>query len=184
MKSILLFILILFAILCSTNPKYWIFITIIGIVLAFFGTQGLETFDVGDNQADSVATNQVSAVDVDNNEESVTTDDIHYLKPHKTATIDNVDIIYNLMKSNPQLSDADGHPTSSHADDLLYLKSKQMAQQAKESQDIRIRYTSGNMAQYFQEELDEQEHRDWWGNDDKLDQRMTKDGINFYTMPF
>ena len=178
MKSLLLFILIIFAVLVSTNPKYWIFIVIIGLLIALAVKQDMEDFEGFDAGLSE-------SIDVSENDELVTADDISILKPNNSpGTYDNVDIIYNLLQSNPQLTDAEGQLTKFDGDTLLCTKAQDVAKKAKESQDNRIRFTSDNMRQYFQEELDEQENRHWFGNNDQLDYKMVKDEINYYLEPY
>jgi len=84
---------------------------------------------------------------------------------------DNSKVIDSIM--TPPVESVDG-------DTLLYQHSKHMAEQSREAILNRARFTSDNFRPIFQEELDEEEHRDWWDSE-YSGHDMIKDGIN-YTM--
>ena len=84
-------------------------------------------------------------------------------------TFDNSDAVSRLF-SEPRAVDGDQQ---------LYEQMKNVSGRDKQAAMNRARFTSENFKQLFQEELDEQEKRDWW-EDDGLEHQMVKDGVDYY----
>jgi hypothetical protein len=168
---LLVFLLIVFTILCSVDHKYWPLVLLSGLVtIVIFKNFYKEGFASPEN-IEQTEQSQNTSLDVN---VATTQNDID--------KYDNNDAIDMLFMSNPPMLDSSiDIEDPETGDDLLYTQSKNVSQKSKEAQDNRIRFTSDNFRQYFKEELDEQENRHWWDNNDKLDQKMYKDEMpEFY----
>jgi hypothetical protein len=166
---LLVFLLIVFTVLCTVDHKYWPLVLLSSLIAVVI----CKNFGY---LQEGFASN-----DIDSTEKSEDiTANITVTKTLTNNKYDNNETIDTLFMSNPPLlSDVDEDDPET-GDDLLYTQSKSVSQKSKEAQDNRIRFTSDNFRQYFQEELDEQENRHWWDNNDKLDQQMRKDELPIY----
>jgi hypothetical protein len=91
--------------------------------------------------------------------------------PDVAPVFDNTETIRQMMSNKPYQTNeiTDG-------DTRIAEHMHSVGQKAQEAVLHRARFTSDNFRMYFQEELDQQERRDWWEEDD-LDDQMIKDGV-------
>jgi hypothetical protein len=179
----LLFIIVAFAI---TNPRYWVLVSLGSILIGMFllKTEGFVDFTSTVEVSNPKPTDRAVEPDHVQNT-SIDADQIRKLGPSISTEYDNSKLIDDLLQNNPSLMDSNFEPAETYdGDDLLLEKMKDVGKKSKEAMDNRVRFTSDNFRRLFVEELDERESTEWWGNNDKLDQRMVKDEIPWHLAKF
>lgn len=151
--------------LACVNPKFWpLAMTCMFVAFFVYKDSIIEAFSGKAEKFVQPDDEQAVNSDEETAEEAVeieTTDE----KFDNTTTFDK------LFSSNPFELDRS-------ADDLFMEKGREIGVRNKEAMDNRVRYNSANFEQYFQEELAEQEDRDWWDSNPKLDEEFERNYNN------
>lgn len=158
-STVLLFILIIAVTMAVSDPSNYPLIVLFGLLALGFWkySTGRESFVDGDDA--HIDSGAVTA--------ETTQDQTSNVEPPNKNKWDNANVINKIFAKDTITTDGD---------QLLFEHGKHVGGQAKQAILNRARFTSDNFRPLYQEELDEQEHRDWWGDNDALDEQCVKDG--------